>query len=141
MLKQSIYTDDLFEFAKILGQQTEFQEVIRLVAQKSAQLMKADLALILMLNPDTRSTVITIIREGKFLEQKEYRNIHIHVGGWIINKGKPFISQHIQKDDRFVKGLFDSVSVKSVAGVPLIIEDIIIGALILIYNKPSGYLF
>ncbi len=65
MLVQSINTDDLFEFAKILGQQTEFREVIRLVAQKSAQLMKADLALILMLNPDTRGTVVTIIKEGE----------------------------------------------------------------------------
>ena len=129
-----IHSNDLFEFAKILGQQTEFQEVIRLVAQKTAQLMKADLALILMLNPDTRSTVITIIREGKFLEQKEYRNVHIHVGGWIVSKGKSFISQDIQTDDRFAKGLFRQVPFKSVAGVPLISEGVIVGALILLYK-------
>ena len=134
MLKQSIYNDDLFEFIKILGQQTEFQEVVRLVAQKSAQLMHADLALILMLNPDTRGTVITIIKEGKFLEQKEYRNVHIHVGGWIVSKGTSFISQDIQTDDRFVKGLFKQVPFKSIVGVPLISEGIIIGALILLYR-------
>ncbi|MEJ2635552.1 MAG: hypothetical protein P8184_09700 [Calditrichia bacterium] len=44
------------EFAKILGQQTDFQEVLRLVTNKAAQFLKADLALILMLNPDTRET-------------------------------------------------------------------------------------
>ena len=134
MTQNTIQNNDLFELAKILGQQTEFQEVIRLVAQKSAQLMKADLALILMLNPDTRGTVITIIKEGKLLEQKEYRNVHIHVGGWITNKGKSFISQDIQADDRFSKGLFEQVPFKSIVGVPLIIEGIIIGALILLYK-------
>ncbi len=84
MKQQSINTTDLFEFAKILGQQTDFQEVLKLVANKSAQFLKADLALVLMLNPDTRETVKTIIKDGNLLK-KEYRDIHIHVGGWIIN--------------------------------------------------------
>jgi len=134
-MNQHIYNaENLFEFAKILGQQTDFQEVLRLVAHKSAQFLKADLALILMLNPNTRETIKTIIKDGKHIDQKEYRDIHIHVGGWIINNKKPFLSPKIQNDDRFVKGLFDKVPLKSVAGVPLIIEGIIIGALILLYR-------
>jgi transcriptional regulator with GAF, ATPase, and Fis domain len=133
-------SDDLFEFAKILGQQTDFQEVLRLVVLKSAQFLKADLALVLMLNPDTRETVNTIIKDGKTIDQKEYRDIHIHVGGWIINNCQPLLSHHIQKDERFAKGLFDKVPLKSVAGVPLIIDGIIIGALILLYHKSSDFI-
>jgi transcriptional regulator with GAF, ATPase, and Fis domain len=129
------HDEDLFEFAKILGRQSDFQEILCLVAQKAAQFFKADLALILMLNPDTRKTVKTIIKDGKNIEQKEYRDIHIHVGGWIINNQKSFISPVIQQDERFANGLFDRVPVKSVAGVPLIIEGIIIGALILLYRE------
>ena len=98
---------DLFEFAKLLGQQSDFQQILRLVAHHSAQLLNADLALILMLNPDTRKTVKTIFKDGKTIEQKEYRDIHIHVGGWIINHEKSFFSKRIQKDDRFTSGLFD----------------------------------
>jgi len=137
--QQSINTTDLFEFAKILGQQTDFREVLKLVANKSAQFLKADLALVLMLNPDTRETVNTIIKDGKFIDQKEYRDIHIHVGGWIINNCQPFLSHHIQRDDRFAKGLFDKVPLKSVAGVPLIVEGIIIGALVLLYRESSNF--
>jgi transcriptional regulator with GAF, ATPase, and Fis domain len=137
--QQSINTDDLIEFAKILGQQTDFREVLRLVAHKSAQFLKADLALVLMVNPDTRETVKTIIKDGKAIEQKEYRDIHIHVGGWIVNKGKPFLSHNIQIDDRFAKGLFDKIPLKSVAGVPLIIEGIIIGTLMLLYKNSSDF--
>jgi Nif-specific regulatory protein len=140
LTKQIKHDEDLFTFAKILGQQTEFREVLRLVAHKSAQFLKADLALILMLNPDTRETVKTIIKDGKHIDQKEYRDIHIHIGGWIVNNSKPFFSQDIQKDDRFLKGLFDKVPIKLVAGVPLIIEGIVIGALIILYQNPQDFL-
>ena len=126
-----------FEFAKILRQQTNFQDVLRLIAHKSAQLLKADLALILMLNPDTRETVKTLFKDGKSIEQREYRDIHIHIGGWIISNGKRILSYDIHNDDRFVKALFDKVPMKSVAGVPLIIEGIIIGALILLFQSTS----
>jgi Nif-specific regulatory protein len=131
---------NLFEFARILGQQTEFQEVLRIVAQKSAQFLKADLALVLMINPDTRETVKTIIKDGQSVDQKEYRDIHINVGGWILKNCKPFLSHHIQKDERFGKGFFDKVPIKSVAGVPLIIEGIIIGALILLYHDSANFI-
>lgn len=137
MIQQTLNSNDLFEFAKILCQQTEFQEILRLVAQKSAQFMNADLALILMLNPDTRGTVMTIIKDGRYVDQKEYKEIHIHVGGWIISKGKSFASHNIKKDDRFTKGLFETVPFKSIVGVPLISEGIIVGALILLYQNSS----
>jgi transcriptional regulator with GAF, ATPase, and Fis domain len=131
--QQSENTNDLIEFAKLLGQQSDFQEILRLVAHHSAQILKADLALILMLNPDTRKTVKTIFKDGKTIEQKEYRDIHIHIGGWIINHKKSFLSHNIQKDDRFAEGLFDKIPIQSVAGAPLVIEGTIIGALILLY--------
>lgn len=47
-----------FELAKVLGQQTKFEEVLRLVTQHSAQFYKADFALILMVNPDTRHSTL-----------------------------------------------------------------------------------
>jgi hypothetical protein len=61
---------DFFEVARILSQQSDFQEIVRLVAQKSAQFLKADVALILMLNPDTRKTVKTIFKDGESIEKK-----------------------------------------------------------------------
>ena len=140
MPQRNINIEDIIGFAKILGQQTDFQEVLRLVAHKSAQFLKADFALMLMLNPDTRETVNTIFKEGQSIDQKEYRDIHIHVGGWIINNRKSFLSKNIQKDERFVKGLFNKVPMISVAGVPLIIEGIIIGAMILLYRESSDFI-
>ncbi len=130
----------LIEMAKNLGQQTNFKETLRVVAHQSAHLLEADLALVLMLNPETRETVRTIVRDGKSIEQKEYREIHIHVGGWIISKGTFFISKDIQRENRFARGLFDNVPAKSVAGVPLISDRIIIGALILLYRNSPDFI-
>ena len=65
MTNQNKHTADVFELAKILGQQTDFREIVRLTANMSAQLLKANLALILMLNPDTRKTIKTIFIKWK----------------------------------------------------------------------------
>jgi len=134
-----MYKDDLFELAKTLSHQTDFQEILRLVANKSAQLLRADLALILMVNPDTRETIKTIIRDGKSSEQEGFREIHTNIGGWIINYKKSFFSKDIHKDKRFTKGIFTEIPIKSVVGVPLIVEDIIIGTLILLYKISSDF--
>ncbi len=135
----SLKKEELFEFASFLGQQSDYQEVVRMVAQKSALMLKADLALILMLNPDTRKTAKTIFKDGKTIQKdKGYRNIHIHVGGWIVNNKKSIVIFDLQNDTRFAKGLFDSSSIKSISGAPLIIEGIVIGAVILLYCQSFG---
>ncbi len=140
MAQQIINNDDLIELTKILGHESDFQVILSLVANKTAQLFGADLALVLMVNPDTRETVKTIIKDGKYIDQKEYRDIHIQISGWIIKMRKSFLSQDIQSDNRFVKGLFDKVPFKSVAGAPLIIEGLIIGALILLYKDFNDFI-
>ena len=139
MSKQIKHSEDLFEFAKILSYQTDFNEVLRLVAHQSTQFLRADLALILMVNPDTRETVKTVMRDGKYSEQEEYRAIHINIGGWIINYQKSFFSKDIHHDKRFLKGQFDDVNIKSVVGAPLVIEGIVIGTLLLLYKNKSEY--
>ena len=122
--------------AKLLRHQTDFGEVLRLVARKSAQLLHANTAIVSMINPDTRETIKTIIREGRSSRQKEFRKITINVSGWIVNHNKPLFTTDIHRDDRFPGVSFDDLSVKSVLGVPLIIEGMTIGVLILLYEEP-----
>ena len=128
---------NLTEFARVLGQQTDFQEILRLVAHKSASILKADLALVLMLNPESRNTIKTIFRDGRSQINKQFRAIHINVGGWIIKHQLSFYSPDIKKDNRFSAGLFQDVAVKAVLGTPLVSEGIVIGALILIYQNDN----
>jgi len=137
--KQITRNENLFELGKTLSHQTDFQEILRLVALKSSQLLQADQALILMVNPDTRQTIKTVIRDGKSSEVENYREIHTNIGGWILHYKKSFVSKNIQKDKTFSKGIFENVDIQSVIGVPLIVENVIIGTLILLFKKsPSS---
>ncbi len=92
MSQQISSKDILFDFAEILTQQTDFHEVLRLVAHQSAQFLRADLALVLMVNPDTRETIKTVVKEGKYTNPDEYSEVHINIGGWIIHHQKSFLS-------------------------------------------------
>jgi transcriptional regulator with GAF, ATPase, and Fis domain len=137
LFNQNKLNHEFLEFARILGKQNDFQIILRLITLKSAQFLKAELVLLLMLNPDTRETIKIIMKDGHTIRQKEYRDVHIHVGGWILSTGRTFISTDLQNDNRFTKGLFDNVPLSTVAGVPLFIEGVIIGALVLLYQDGS----
>jgi len=47
-------SESLFELAVILGRQNEFKEILRIVSTKASALVGADVASILMINPQTR---------------------------------------------------------------------------------------
>ena len=137
MQKQIKNNDYLIELAKTLSHQTDFQEILRLVAHRASQLLSADQVLILLVNPDTRETIKTVIKNGKSADHENHRDINTNIGGWIINYRKSFLSKEIHTDKRFSKGIFKNVAVKSVVGVPLVVENVVIGTLILLYKNSS----
>ncbi|MBN1351578.1 sigma-54-dependent Fis family transcriptional regulator [candidate division KSB1 bacterium] len=125
----------LIELAQMLNQQNDFQEVLRVVAQKAAGLLNADTSMIMMINPQTRQTVKTIQRQGHEVNQDQFRSVHTHVSGWIIKNKLSFISTDIKTDARFKKNLFKDSPINSIIGVPLITEGIILGTILLLNLK------
>ena len=51
--------ESLIELATILEQQNDFQEILRIVTRKATNLLQAETALVMMINPQTRETVKT----------------------------------------------------------------------------------
>ncbi|MFQ5628152.1 MAG: sigma 54-interacting transcriptional regulator [bacterium] len=133
-------SDQIIDLAYALNQQNDFLEMTRLVAQKCISLLNAELALILMINPRTRDTVKTIMREGHYVESSKYRPVQNQVSGWIMKNNAPLLSEDIQADARFAKVRFDGLDIGSIVGVPLRIEGFIVGALIAI-RKPGSDTF
>ncbi|UCF64701.1 MAG: sigma 54-interacting transcriptional regulator, partial [bacterium] len=131
------FSEQQLELARILAQQTDFREILRLVAHKAASILQADLALVLMLNPDSRETVRTLFKDGRSQDNKAYRAVHINVGGWIIKHRQSFFSPNIHRDQRFSSGLFQDIPTKTVLGAPLIMEGVVIGALLLLYQNAN----
>jgi len=122
----------LIELAAILSRQTDFDEVLRVITQKAAFLLKAEAALIMMINPQTRHTVKTIFKEGEPESERKYQAVHTHVSGWVIKKRQPFVSADLKSDTRFTKDYFGNAPVKSVLAAPLIVEGIVIGTILAI---------
>ena len=128
---------ELFDFATLLNQQTDFTEILRIVTRKSAELLSSEMSAILMLNPKTRQTVKTIHREANKKLDSGYRSVQHQVSGWVMRNDKPLLSPDLQKDARFKHVNFEKVEVHSVMAVPLRIERLIIGSIILMNQAPD----
>ena len=133
--KKKSKSDKLIELAVILSQQNDLGEIFRVVAQKTVSVLDGETALILMINPSTQHTVKTIVKEGLETVNPRYRSLQNQVSGWIMMKNQKLISADIKKDTRFSNVNLDDVSIKSVIGVPLQIEGMIIGSLIVLNQK------
>jgi len=126
--------ESLIEIAQILGQQSDYEEVLRLVVEKASQLVNSDSALIMMINPKTRDTIKTIYAQ-RGAEDEQNHFVHINVSGWVIINNRSFLSQNIKSDNRFRKNLFEKSNIKSVLCVPFRVENLIIGTLLLLKNE------
>ena len=140
MIKNEINRlNSLIDLSTLLGHQTDFQEIARLIINKASSVVKSDITLIMMLNPNTRETIKTIYAKGKELHDKKYHFVHTNISGWVIKNNQSFQTRNIQSDNRFQKNLFKDMGIKAAICVPLCIEAGIIGTLLLL-NK-SGQTF
>jgi len=126
--------ESIIELASLLAKQSDFQEILRLVTHKVSVLLKADTALIMMINPQTRDTIKTIYKAGHEDADSPYQLAHTYFSGWVIENNSGFVSGEIKKDRRFRRDLFNNVPLHSVMCVPFRFEGKIIGTLLLL-NK------
>jgi Nif-specific regulatory protein len=128
--------ESLIELAQILGQQSDYEEVLRLVVEKASSLVNSDAALIMMINPKTRDTVKTIYAE-KNTDDEQNHFVHTNISGWVILNNASLFSPDIKSDSRFRKKLFDKAQAKSAICIPFKVENIIIGTLLLLNNESN----
>ena len=134
---KALKSESIFELASLLSRQYDYQEILRLVTQKASALLKADIALVMMINPQTRDTIKTIFKKGKEKDDKTYQLAHTYFSGWVIENNCGFISSEIQQDSRFRTDIFQAISINSVMCLPFRAEGVIIGTLLLM--NQSGY--
>ena len=138
-LEKGIYLtklESMIEFTQILGRQSDYEEVLRLVVEKACHLVNSNVALIMMINPKTRHTVKTVCA-AKNTEDEQSHFVHANISGWVILNNAPFFSPDIKSDGRFRKRLFDKVQAKSAICIPFRIENTIIGTLLVLNNETS----
>ncbi|MCK6619059.1 MAG: sigma-54-dependent Fis family transcriptional regulator [Calditrichaceae bacterium] len=128
----------LVDFADVLSQQNNFQEIVRIICQQISQWLNADAAFIMMANPHTRQTVKTIYREGQMVDHSHLKSVQYQISGWLMQQEQPLITPNIQKDPRFKGVIWEDISIESVLGIPLQIEGILLGALFIMREEDKG---
>ncbi|HSR17186.1 MAG TPA: sigma 54-interacting transcriptional regulator, partial [Ignavibacteriaceae bacterium] len=131
---------NLIELASILGNQNDFDELLRIVSAHVLSLFNADAASIVMINPRTDNTIKTIIRNGKDYEHQRHHFVQTNVVGWVNKNKQPFITTNLKDDSRFTKNLFEASTISSLMCVPLISEGIAIGYVLAI-NENENKIF
>jgi Nif-specific regulatory protein len=129
----------LIDLATILGQQKNFQEILRLVTQNISNLLKADITVIMMLNPQTQNTVKTIFKEGHEISHPQYKKVYNQVSGWLIKNHSSLLSTDIKNDSRFKNIEWKDLLIHSVMGINLQSEGNLIGSLILINKNKQTF--
>ena len=135
-----IYTtklESLIDLAQLLGKQNDYEEVLRLVAEKASYLVNSDASLIMMTNPKTRNTIKTIYAERN-VGDVQNNLVHTNICGWVTLNNNSLLSADIKSDLRFQGKRFDKVKVKSAICVPFRVENIIIGTLLLLKNEDNS---
>ncbi len=124
--------ESIIELSDVLSRQTDFREILRLVAQRARTLFGAPTALIMMVNPSTRETIKTVHRLGDTEGDPRYQLIHTYLTGWVIENDKGFATEDIGSDNRFRSELFEDLPVKEVLCGPFRGDGNIIGSLLLL---------
>jgi transcriptional regulator with GAF, ATPase, and Fis domain len=124
----------IMETALILGQQNDFQEILRLVTQKASVLVNGEMALIMMLNPRTQKTVKTIYSKDSEISKRKDHLAHVSISGWVMKYCQSLISEDIKRDSRFRQKRFKDTSIEAVICVPLYTAGSLIGTLLIINN-------
>ncbi len=130
---------DLAEMVRLAARLNRIKEaaaIVTAVTESAATLFKAEHVFLYMLNPQTRETVRTINRLSRKQDDAQLREIETNTGGWIMRYGKSLLSAELAGDERF-RTLKTTVAARSVMGIPLMSESVILGALVLI-DKSDG---
>jgi len=121
--------EDLFHLAAILGQQNDFEELLRVVSAHASFLFDADIFAVVMINPRTQKTIKTIVKGVQKGVESSIKLVQDNVIGWVSKNNKSFVSENITADTRFSKNLFKTSILRSVMCTQLLSEGICLGYL------------
>ncbi|MGA9119437.1 MAG: sigma-54-dependent Fis family transcriptional regulator, partial [Bacteroidota bacterium] len=127
-----IAPEQLVDLAFLLGQHSDFEEMIRLASTTGLSLFHADAVSFVMLNPQTRHTQKTIAQAGTGAADRHLHLLHTSVIGWSLRNQTPFLTPDITRDQRFSKTVMGESTARSVMCVPLRLGGAVIGHVIVL---------
>jgi Nif-specific regulatory protein len=130
--------NDLFELAEVLGKQSDFTEILRVISAKTSTFFNADISSILMVNPHSDETYKTVIKKESKIDKEKYSIVQSIIIGWVILNKKAILIPDIKNDKRFKENIFEDFPLQAAMCVPLICSDVIIGYIVIMNKMGKG---
>lgn len=129
----------LNELARVIGGQTNSEEIMQLIIRRSLRAVKGEQGLITLIDEDEPKTMKTLVRS--MVSSSDHPRFHIQEGmlGWMQLNKKPLVINDPTQDDRF-RGIRWDGAIRNTVSVPLMAKSKMIGMLT-IYNKKANELF
>jgi transcriptional regulator with GAF, ATPase, and Fis domain len=128
----------LLDFALILNRQSNFDEILRLVAHKTSNILRAESVLLMMINPRTHETIKTVIREGGKVSNPGLDSLQSQITGWMMHNQSSFISTDVTQDGRFANlKIADQPVQQSAIAILLSIETMILGSIVVFRSEKA----
>ncbi len=93
--------EQVTDLALLLGQHSDFEEMIRLATTKTLALFRAEAVSIVMLNPQTQHTRKTIALAAGGKGDRRLHLVHTTLIGWSLREKQPFLTPDLTNDVRF----------------------------------------
>ena len=130
--------EELIQLAARLNRQSDAAEIVRIITEQAAGLLKAEHAFLFLLNPRTRETLRTVNRQTDKEGDTLLHDIETYTSGWIVRYSQSLLSPDLARDKRFKGIKFRGNATASAIGIPLMSESLIMGSLVLIDKAGGG---
>ncbi|MCX7991409.1 MAG: HD domain-containing protein [Proteobacteria bacterium] len=128
----------LYRISRCLTTVLNPDDVIKMIVEKSVQIMKAKTGSLMLIN-DTKDSLY--IKYAIGMDENIIKNTLVKVGdsvaGWVAKEAKPLIVKNIETDERFKKISKDKYETRSLISSPGIIKGEVLGVLN-VNNKLDG---
>lgn len=127
--------------AQAISSPLSLNEVIQIILSSAREIVQGMVASILLRDVDEPENLIIIASLGEHADRRHGRIVPSGIGivGWVAEHSESLLVPNVSKDSRFLEGLDSDygVETQSIAAVPLIASNEVIGVLEVI-NKENG---
>ena len=132
----------LFEINQIINSTLDITEVLERVLKTASDVLNSEASSIILIEKNANYLAFKTVTGKK---ANEIKNFKIKAGqgiaGWVINEGKPTISNNVQEDKRWFGDISKKLNypTRSIICAPIKIRGKIIGVIEVINNKSGNF--
>jgi len=115
----------------------ELDQILEIIMQKSVKAVQAEQGSIMLVTPNQRSPLQTLIRHKDFSGSLQSYKVGSFITGWVLKNKQPLLIEDLATDERFNVTENELKDVRTVLCVPVIFKGKIIGILTMTNKKTS----